>query len=207
MHSLVCKKEVSIISDKICKRDQLLTAVIDLVAEKGYNGVSTKEIAATAGVNEVTLFRQFGNKQNLLETAFHHFHYADEMTKLFQDKITGDLHTDLLLISRSYQEIMYRNRKVMQIALKEHHIFAGFQEKANKHPKKLLELLTQYFDKMLNQGKLIETNTNTQALSFMWMNYGAFISNMYESESSFPSTTMEQFILESAVTFTRALTP
>ncbi|WP_248924778.1 TetR/AcrR family transcriptional regulator [Paenibacillus hamazuiensis] len=187
--------------------ERLLRAVIDLVAEKGYHGVSTKEIAAAAGVNEVTLFRQFGSKQKLLETAFHHFHYSEVMTKLFQEELVGELYPDLLLISRSYQKTMNRNRKIIQIALKESHIFAEFQEKANKHPQKLKELLTGYFNAMQAKGKMISTNSELQALTFMWMNYGAFISNLNADDSVFPSAEMEAFIEESARTLTRALTP
>ena len=61
-----------------------MLAAIDLIADKGYNGVSTQEIAGTAGLSEKTLFRRFGSKQNLLEMAFDRYHYAEEMTKLFK---------------------------------------------------------------------------------------------------------------------------
>ena len=184
-----------------------MTAVIDLVAEKGYHGVSTKEIAAAAGVNEVTLFRQFGSKQHLLESAFHHFHYTEEMKKLFGEKLVGELYDDLLRVSRTYHGMMFRNRKMIQIALKESGIFSAFREKANKHPRQLKELLTDYFNAMYKKGKLIETNTEMQALSFMWMNYGAFISNLHSDDASFPSVMMDAFIEQSVRTFTRALTP
>lgn len=200
-------KEERFISKEMSSSDKLLTAVIELVADKGYNGVSTKEIANTAGVNEVTLFRLFGSKQNLLETAFHRYHYSEEMTKLFQEKLVGDLHADLLLISRTYHEAMNRNRKIIQIALKEGSVFSEFREKANKHPQKLKELLANYFQSMYEKGKLIETNWELQALSFMWMNYGAFISNLHSEGSNFPSAPMNAFIEESVRTFARALTP
>jgi AcrR family transcriptional regulator len=93
--------------------DKLLLAAIDLMAEKGYHATTTKEIAAAAGVNEVTLFRHFGSKQKLLEAAFDKYHYGDEMTKLFREKLVWELQTDLLLISRTYHTIMARNRKMI----------------------------------------------------------------------------------------------
>ena len=45
--------------------DKILQAAIDLMADKGYDGTSTKEIAQVAGVNEVTVFRHFGTKGKL----------------------------------------------------------------------------------------------------------------------------------------------
>ncbi|HRY73997.1 MAG TPA: helix-turn-helix domain-containing protein, partial [Spirochaetia bacterium] len=49
--------------------DRLLKAARSLVARKGYKGATTKEIAEAAGVNEVTLFRNFGTKERLLYEA------------------------------------------------------------------------------------------------------------------------------------------
>ena len=40
----------------------ILKAAVKLFSEHGYNGVSTKQIAASAGVNEVTVFRNFKSK-------------------------------------------------------------------------------------------------------------------------------------------------
>ena len=87
---------------------RLPLAAIDLISRKGYNGVTTVEIATVAGLSEKTLFRKFGSKQNLLETAFERYHYGQEMTKLFEEKLVGDLSEDLLLISRTYHELMIR---------------------------------------------------------------------------------------------------
>ena len=47
-------------------RDQVLAAAARLYAEHGFRGTTTRRIAAEAGVNEVTLFRQFGSKTALL---------------------------------------------------------------------------------------------------------------------------------------------
>ncbi|MEW9674514.1 TetR/AcrR family transcriptional regulator, partial [Ammoniphilus sp. 3BR4] len=178
----------------------------DLIAEKGYNGVSTKEIAEDAGLSEKTLFRRFGSKQNLLETAFDRFHYTEEMKKLFSERIVWDLHTDLLLISRTYHEIMNRNRKMIIISIKEEGNLPGFRERTQQHPRQLMEFLTNYFTVMYEKGKLIRTNPELQALSFMMMNFGAFMNNL-DDEANFPTVSLESFIEESVQIFTRALTP
>lgn len=46
-------------------RGRILDAALELFARKGFVGATTKEIAAKAEVNEVTLFRQFGSKKAL----------------------------------------------------------------------------------------------------------------------------------------------
>ncbi|MGX4587927.1 TetR/AcrR family transcriptional regulator [Paenibacillus sp. GbtcB18] len=188
--------------------DKLLLAAIDLIADRGYKCVTTKEIAAAAGLSEMTLFRHFGSKQNLLESAFDRFHYAGEMQKLFAEKLVWELETDLLLISRTYHDIMNRNRKMLQISLKESGSLPGFREKTQRHPRQLKEFLTDYFVKMAERGKMISTNPELQAVSFMWMNYGAFMNNRDGwGEGTFAEIPLDDFIRESVKVFTKALAP
>src|SRR5262245_56203566 len=126
-------------SSKIGSSDRLLLSALNLIAEKGYNGVTTLEIATAAGLSEKTLFRHFGSKQKLLEAAYDRYHYAEEMKKLFAEKLEWELETDLLLITKTYHEIMNRNRKMIQISLKEDGQLPGFRERTQKHPQQLLE--------------------------------------------------------------------
>lgn len=44
----------------------ILAAAAELIGERGYRATTTRAIAEKAGVNEVTIFRHFGNKQGLL---------------------------------------------------------------------------------------------------------------------------------------------
>lgn len=48
---------------------RLLRAARDVLARDGVAGLTTRAIAAEAGVNEVTLFRHFGSKSALLDAA------------------------------------------------------------------------------------------------------------------------------------------
>ncbi len=47
-------------------RQRLIHAALDLFTRQGISGTTTRQIADLAEVNEVTLFRQFGNKYGLL---------------------------------------------------------------------------------------------------------------------------------------------
>jgi AcrR family transcriptional regulator len=48
-------------------RQQILKTAIRLFAQKGFRGTTTREIALSAGVNEVTIFRHFARKQDLYD--------------------------------------------------------------------------------------------------------------------------------------------
>jgi len=53
-------------------RESLLDVTARLYSEHGWRGTTTRRIAAAAGLNEVTLFRQFGSKESLLLQAIRH---------------------------------------------------------------------------------------------------------------------------------------
>lgn len=50
-------------------REHLLEAAVKVFADAGFRGATTRRIAQEAGVNEVTLFRQFGSKEGLIVEA------------------------------------------------------------------------------------------------------------------------------------------
>jgi AcrR family transcriptional regulator len=50
-------------------REQILSAAARLYAEHGFRGTTTRAVAEAAGVNEVTLFRLFGSKVNIIVAA------------------------------------------------------------------------------------------------------------------------------------------
>lgn len=51
------------------RRDELLRAAARVYAQHGYRGSTTRRIADEAGVNEITIFRQFGTKDALIHEA------------------------------------------------------------------------------------------------------------------------------------------
>jgi AcrR family transcriptional regulator len=83
--------------------EQILQAALRVIAEAGYAGATTKEIAKAAGVSEVTLFRRFGSKKELLLTA------VQRDSQHFWDAgigYTGDVAADLGRIVTFYQQLM-----------------------------------------------------------------------------------------------------
>jgi len=48
-------------------RERILAAAARVYAEHGFRGATTRRIAEEAGVNEITIFRQFGSKAALID--------------------------------------------------------------------------------------------------------------------------------------------
>jgi AcrR family transcriptional regulator len=79
--------------------DHILDAAIAVVIARGYTGATTREIAAKAGINEVTLFRRFESKARLVQAAIHR-ELAQTAETL--EAPTGDLEADLLAVLERY---------------------------------------------------------------------------------------------------------
>ena len=62
------------------RREGILAAARQLISEKGYDGVTMRDLAALSNVTPKTLYHQFGNKENLLRTAVEErFRYLYQM--------------------------------------------------------------------------------------------------------------------------------
>jgi AcrR family transcriptional regulator len=80
--------------------NHILDAAIAVVIARGYTGATTREIAAKAGINEVTLFRRFESKARLIQAAIHR-DLAQTTATLRAP--TGDLEADLLAVLERYR--------------------------------------------------------------------------------------------------------
>jgi AcrR family transcriptional regulator len=51
----------------VAKREEILTAALEVIARQGYRKTSTKELAAAVGLSEAGLLHYFGSKEKLFE--------------------------------------------------------------------------------------------------------------------------------------------
>jgi AcrR family transcriptional regulator len=68
-------------------RQRLIDAALELFTQQGIAETTTKQIAEQAGVNEVTLFRQCGNKQGLLLAVLEESEIFDRLTQILRQQI------------------------------------------------------------------------------------------------------------------------
>ncbi len=118
MHDTLASEVVkSVPMPRTVSDEKILEAAVVTVAEHGYSGATTRQIAAAAGINEVTLFRRFGNKANLLREAM-----VRELS-VFEEaggaRHTGDVVADLERIVALYQGLLERRGRMVPTLLAE----------------------------------------------------------------------------------------
>jgi len=96
--------------------EQILDAALRVIAERGYRGASTQQIAQAAGINGVTLFRRYGSKKAILLAAA-----AREAERLGVGAIqhTDDLVKDLTRIVDVFAQHAHTRGRVIAALLSE----------------------------------------------------------------------------------------
>ncbi len=87
---------------KIVNEDEIFQAVVKTVVERGYTGATTKQMAQAAGISEVTLFRKYGTKAELVKTAMQTVMARTDLVTHAQ--YTGDVYHDLLRVVEAYHQ-------------------------------------------------------------------------------------------------------
>jgi len=98
-------------------REALLKATLKLFAEFGSRGATTRRIAQEAGVNEVTLFRHFPNKEELIHAALHTF--AEQTQYLRLPEVPVDPTAELTAWARDHHKHLYKLRALIRTSMGE----------------------------------------------------------------------------------------
>ena len=92
-------------------------ATVDMLLANGYAGATAKMTAEAAGINEVTLFRKYGSKAELVAAALLHERAALEKEQPVA--YTGNVEADLLAMVRIYAEAAHRQSALMLLIIAE----------------------------------------------------------------------------------------
>ncbi|MFX0090268.1 MAG: TetR/AcrR family transcriptional regulator [Candidatus Hodarchaeota archaeon] len=136
---------------KLLDDEQIYRAVIQAVSQSGYTGTTTKQMADAAGISEVTLFRKYGNKQQLVKEAISFIIGQTDLKSASQ--YTGDVYTDLTRIVKAYYDLANKYGDFVSVMIYE----------IPRHLN-LLALVDEISDIFVSIGKLIARYQNEDVL-------------------------------------------
>lgn len=110
-------------------RSRLIAAAAEIFSREGVQGATTREIARTAGVNEVTLFRHFAHKEQLLAEVVAHSLALQSEALDHPSEWTHDLRTDLGNYARMYNRMLEQHAAIIRTFIGE----AGRHPDASRH--------------------------------------------------------------------------
>lgn len=165
---------------------KIVDATIFLLDKEGMNGTTTKKIAKKAEVSEVTVFRKFKSKDNLLKIAkiYYSDYFLEKMSDIFTNYEDTDLESLLKHIWGKLVNFLDNNLDIIKIALDE--LMSNPEEEKifSKFSDEVLKNLTNIFQEQIDKGKIRKINPSAAALTVFSVIVEGIIFWKFESKVS-----------------------
>jgi AcrR family transcriptional regulator len=152
-------------------RERILRAAAALFTEAGYRGATTRRIAERAAVNEVTLFRHFGSKQELIQEAIG---LAGRAEFPLLPARPADPRSELIDWSRQQLDHLHRVRALIRTCMGEGRERPEILSAARDRPTRVHQELESYLERLRDLG-LAARDVDVPAAAAMLM--GALFSD------------------------------
>jgi AcrR family transcriptional regulator len=133
------------------RRDEILAAAAEVFAQHGFRGSTTRRIAEAAGVNEITIFRQFGSKEVLLREAMKHM--TDSAGLAMLPEIPSDPERELTEWSESFIQHLRLRSSIIRKTMGEIEERPEMSECASSVPIQASNELCKYLVALRRQGR------------------------------------------------------
>jgi len=114
-------------------RARLIEAATQVFAQAGLQGATTREIARVAGVNEVTLFRHFASKEQLLKAVIENVLALQIEAIAHPEEWTQDLRVDLKHYAHLYNSMLEAQEDLIRTLIGE----------AKRHPEAARQIMQE----------------------------------------------------------------
>lgn len=165
---------------------KIVDATIFLLDKEGMNSTTTKKIAKKAEVSEVTVFRKFKSKDNLLKIAkiYYSDYFLEKISDIFINYEDTDLESLLKHIWGKLVNFLDNNLDIIKIALDE--LMSNPEEEKifSKFSDEVLKNLTNIFQEQIDKGKIRKINPSAAALTVFSVIVEGIIFWKFESKVS-----------------------
>lgn len=156
-------------------RDKILEAGLRTFSDKGYLGATTREIAAKAGVAELTLFRHFSSKGKLFEEVINTYSFLPALRELLPEIGVVPYRDALTTIAERFLETLTARKDMIRIMHSEMHRYPGTIHKIyHTFIDGMIETLASYFAGMQKKKLLRKFDAVSGARAFLGMFFSFF---------------------------------
>lgn len=148
------------------RRDELLRAAARVYAQHGYRGSTTRRIADEAGVNEITIFRQFGTKDTLIHEAIASCGLGGPLAEL--PRVPVDPHRELHHWAATLRSHINASRMIIRRCMSERDEHPQLSASANRGPLRAATELQAYIGRLREHG-FMDGEVDAKAAAAMFM--------------------------------------
>jgi AcrR family transcriptional regulator len=174
-------------------RQKIIAAAAEVGSKVGYSKATTRAIAEAAGVNEVTLFRHFGSKENLFSAAIEAYG-GPALVPVLESQFTGDLQADLTTVGSFFFGILAERREMLRLLLCESAYIPEVRTVLARNPRELRQMLARYLEHQMKLGTVRAGHPEAMAQAFLGMFFSYAISLNILDEKLSPGINQEDLI-------------
>jgi len=154
------------------RKRQILEVATELFAQHGFNGVTTRQIADSAGITEAIVFRHFATKDDLYWEVLSAKCAPDDVKQRLEEKLGRDM-DPVEIFSAIARDVLNRNfgdpgksRLLLFSALENHRLSQRFFK---TYMSEWYELLATYIRRQIEDGKFRKVDPLLAARGFIGM--------------------------------------
>lgn len=156
---------------------KIVDATFEILRKEGVEKATTKRIASAAGVNEVTIFRKFKNKNNLIEITKQY--YMNILLSKLEDifSFKGDEEIDEYLNSNfmGFLNLPEENLSIIKIAMEEVRDISGKKLIISTITNTIISKLEEYFKLQKEKGNIRDIDTRVLSVMCFSMTFQSIV--------------------------------
>lgn len=135
---------------------RIVEAAVQLFAQHGFKGTSTRDIAGLANVNEATLFRHFAKKTDLFWAAADSRLNGIKLDRELQHRLSSDAdpQTVIPMIVAFMTENMFQRPELLRLLYVAGFELAGAQRLLGEHLGPIFDAINSYFRRCALKGMI-----------------------------------------------------
>ena len=166
---------------------KIIEATFGILQEEGFTKATTKKIASEAGVNEVTIFRKFQNKNNLVEITKEYYleRFLESLEEIFDfdedDEIEGYLQSNFVGLLNLPED----QTSIIKVAMEEVRDVPERKHLISRITGTALDKLELFFQSQIEKGKIRAVNARVLAgMCFSITFQSVILWNVYDMQPS-----------------------
>jgi AcrR family transcriptional regulator len=162
------------------RRNKIIDAALAVFSSRGFRGATTKEIARAAGINEVTLFRYFGTKENLFSEVFNHHSLFPTLRELIPEHREESYEKVMTGLAARIMEIYRSQKDLIHLVLLESYRYPNqgimfFKQIYGK----IFQPLAKYLEEKKRAGEIGQLDPELAARAFLGMFFSFFVAQEF----------------------------
>ena len=147
--------------------EKIIKATLRVLQREGFEKATTKKIAAEAGVNEITIFRKFENKKNLIEITkeYHLEILTEKLDEILDYGEDEDIEEFLRISFFGILNLDQNDFSILRVAMEEVRNVPEEELLISKITDLIIAKLVEFFDLQKQRGMI--KDINTESLSVM----------------------------------------